>query len=166
MIVVSNTSPLTNLAAIGKFHLLRDLYGYIHIPVAVWNELNAFGRAWPGRDEVLAAEWVTRRSIQNVPLATALQRDLDTGEAETIALALEMKADLVLMDEREGRHIAQRLGLNVVGVVGILIAAKAHSLVDTIQPLLDDLRHKAGFYLNDAVYRKALEIAGEIPSSE
>lgn len=166
MIVVSNTSPLTNLAAIGKFHLLRDLYGYIHIPAAVWNELNAFGRAWPGRDEVLAAEWVTRRSIQNVPLATALQRDLDAGEAETIALALEMKADLVLMDEREGRRIAQRLGLHVVGVVGVLIASKAHNLVDVIQPLLDDLRYKAGFYLSDTVYHKALQIAGETATSQ
>lgn len=164
--MVSNTSPLTNLAAIGQLHLLQGLYGHIYIPLAVWNELNAFGRAWPGRDEVLVAKWVTRQSVQNVPLVTALQRDLDAGEAETIALALEMQADLVLMEEREGRHVAQRFGLHVVGVVGILIASKAHNFVDAIRPLLDDLRYKAGFYLSDAVYYKALEIAGEATSSD
>ncbi len=48
MIVVSNISPITNLAAIGHLHLLRDLYGQIHIPMGVWDELNAFGRPWPG----------------------------------------------------------------------------------------------------------------------
>jgi hypothetical protein len=52
MIVVSNTSPLTNLAAIGQFDLLRNLYDEIHIAQAVWEELNARGQHWPRRDEV------------------------------------------------------------------------------------------------------------------
>lgn len=53
--------------------------------------------------------------MQDKKDVAVLQRDLDRGEAETIALALEMGADLVLLDEREGRHMAQRLGLEVIG---------------------------------------------------
>jgi predicted nucleic acid-binding protein len=68
MIVVSNTSPLTNLAAIGHFHLLQDLYGQLHIPEGVWNELNAGDIHWPGRAEVASVPWIHRHTIRN-PLA-------------------------------------------------------------------------------------------------
>jgi len=61
MIVVSDTSPLTNLAAIGQFGLLRRLYGELYIADGVWDELNAGGGRWPGRDQVAAADWVERR---------------------------------------------------------------------------------------------------------
>ena len=86
---VSNTSPLTNLAAIGQFDLLRDLYGGLLVAETVWEELNARGRAWPGCAEVAAADWIERRAVQNGPLVTALRERLDPGEAETIALAVE-----------------------------------------------------------------------------
>jgi hypothetical protein len=161
MIVVSNTSPLTNLAAIGQFDLLLRLYGSLYIAEGVWEELNARGQHWPGRDEVAAADWIERHTVQNQALVTALRRDLDRGEAETIALALELGADLVLLDEREGRHAAQRLELRVAGVVGILLEAKSRSAVDAIRPHLDALRHKAGFYLSEPVYRAALSLADE-----
>ena len=161
MIVVSNTSPLTSLAAIGQFALLHQLYRRLHIARAVWEELNAGGQHWPGRDEVAAADWVERHSVQNQALVTALRRDLDRGEAETIALALELGAGLVLLDEREGRHAAQRLELRVSGVVGILLEAKSRSAVNVIRPHLDALRHKAGFYLSDPVCYAALSLAGE-----
>ena len=161
MIVVSNTSPLTNLAAIGQFALFHQLYGRLHIAEAVWEELNARGQHWPGRDEVDAADWIQRHTVQNQALVTALRRDLDRGEAETIPLALELGADLVLLDEQEGRHAAQRLELRVAGVVGILLEAKSQSAVDAIRPHLDALRHKAGFHLTDQVYHSVLTLAGE-----
>ncbi len=81
MIVVSNTSPLTNLAAIGQFALFHQLYGRLHIAEGVWEELNARGQHWPGRDEVAAADWIERHTVQNQALVTALRRDLDRGEA-------------------------------------------------------------------------------------
>lgn len=161
MIVVSNTSPLTNLAAIGQFDVLRQLYPRVHIAQGVWNELNAEGVQWPGSELVAAADWIQRHTVRNEPLVTALQRDLDRGEAESIALALEIEADLILMDEREGRHAAQRMGLAVVGVVGVLLEAKEAGLVDVIRPHLDGLRRRAGFYLSEGVYRHALALAGE-----
>ncbi len=90
MIVVSNTLPLTNLAAIGQFDLLCNLYDRLYIAQGVWNELNAGGRRWPGCDQVAAAEWIEHCAVQNQALVTVLRRDLDRGEAETIALALEL----------------------------------------------------------------------------
>lgn len=161
MIVVSNTSPLTNLAAIGQFGLLHRLYGQLHIAHAVWAELNAEGKRWPGCDEVAKADWIGRHAVENQALVTALRRDLDRGEAETIALALEFGADLVLLDEKEGRHAAQRLGLRVLGVVGILLEAKANGAIDKMSPHLDALRQTAGFYLSSSLYQYALALAGE-----
>lgn len=161
MIVVSNTSPLTNLAAIGQFDLLQRLYDNVRIPHGVWKELNAGGRHWPGRDEVAEANWIERHAVENQALVVALQRDLDQGEAESITLALELGADLVLMDEREGRHAAQRMGLRVIGVVGILLEAKALRVIDTVRPHLDALRQTAGFYLSETLYQHALDLADE-----
>ena len=161
MIVVTNTSPLTNLAAIGQFELLRRLFTTVHIPRGVWNELNAGERRWPGHDQVAAADWVEQHAVHDQALVTALRRDLDRGEAESIALALELGADLVLMDEREGRRAAQRLGLRVVGVVGILLEAKTQQAVAHLRPHLDALRQTAGFYLSESLYRHALALAGE-----
>lgn len=161
MIVVANTSPLTNLAAIGQFDLLCRLYGQLHIAQGVWEELNAGGERWPGRDEVARAAWIERHAVQNRPLVTALRRDLDRGEAETIALALELEAGLVLLDEWEGRRAAKWLGLRVIGVVGLLLEAKACGAVKTVRRHLDALRQTAGFYLGDSLYDHALSLADE-----
>lgn len=161
MIVVSNTSPLTNLAAIGQFDLLQRLYTRVHIPDGVWDELNARGQPWPGRDEVAGADWIERHKLQDQALIQALRRDLDRGEAESIALALEIAADLVLMDESEGRHAAQRLGIRVVGVVGILLEGKAQRFIRDVRPHLNALRQTAGFYLSEPVFRHALALADE-----
>jgi predicted nucleic acid-binding protein len=162
VIIVSNTSPLTNLAVIGQFDLLRQLYGEIHIPEGVWKELNAGGKRWPGCDEVALAAWIERHVVQNQALVIALQRDLDRGEAETIALAVELDADLVLLDEKEGRHAAQRLDKDIIGVVGVLLEAKARDLIPTIRPHLEALRQAAGFYLSTSFYQHALTVSGEM----
>lgn len=161
MIVVSNTSPITNLAAIGELELLNRLYGEIVIPEGVWDELHSMGVNWPGATEVDSASWVSRRSVQNGLLVDVLSLELDRGEAETIALALELTADLVLLDEREGRRTARRLGLSVIGVLGILLDAKQRGYLLAIGPSVDALRKSAGFYLTDTLVRSVLELAGE-----
>ena len=161
MIVVSNTSPLTNLAAIGHFHLLEALYTQITIPPAVLTELNASGVEWPGSRQVQQAPWIHLHPVTNRALVKTLQRDLDHGEAEAIVLALELQADLLLIDEKEGRRAAQRLGLRVTGVIGLLIEAKAQARIARVGALLERLRNEAGFYISDRVYALALELVGE-----
>jgi uncharacterized protein len=161
MIVVSNTSPLTNLAAVGCFNLLSTLFGQVHVATGVVAELSAGGHEWPGATETRQADWIRVVQVGNTSLVDALRLDLDRGEAETIALALELGADLVLLDEQAGRFAAQYFNLSVMGVVGLLVGAKSKKLVPEVQPLLDALRWQAGFYLSEAVYRHALALAGE-----
>jgi predicted nucleic acid-binding protein len=102
MIVVSNSSPLVSLGAIGRFELLRDLYGGIAVPRAVHHEVAVQGTGRPGAVEVQSFDWITVCDINSPYVVTALQGKLDQGEAEAIALALELPADLLLMDERLG----------------------------------------------------------------
>lgn len=161
--VVSDTSPLTNLAAIGELDLLRGLFGQITIPEAVWQELNAGGTSWPGRDEVARSDWIVRHAPGNLALFTALRRDLDVGESASIALALDLSADLILMDELDGRHQARRQGLTTMGVVGVLLLAKRRRLIPAVRPLLDALRERAHFWLAQDLYDRAVKEAGEGP---
>lgn len=88
---------------------------------------------------------------------------LDEGESESIALAVELEADLILLDEQDGRRLAQQQGLRLMGVVGVLLLAKQQGLIDAIRPFLDALRNEAGFWLGADVYRLALEKARESP---
>lgn len=161
MIVVSNTSPITNLAAIGQLELLFRLYGEIVIPNGVRAELHPRGLDWRGAKDVSAASWIVQRAPTNTPLIEVLRRDLDRGEAEAIALAVEVEAGLALLDEREGRRIAKRLGLTVIGVLGVLLDAKQHGYITAIRPILQDLRHSAGFYLTEDLIYLVLEMAKE-----
>jgi predicted nucleic acid-binding protein len=166
MIVVSNTSPLTSLAAIGHFELLRKLFGEIHIAGGVWDELNKGGRRHPGSFEVESASWVQRHSSSDQNLTVILRRDLDKGESETLALAIELNAGLVLLDEQEARHVAIRLGLRPLGVLGVLLEAKRLGEIEETRPRLDALRDQAGFFLGQRLYQQVLEQAGEISSAK
>ncbi|MDJ0838870.1 MAG: DUF3368 domain-containing protein [Acidobacteriota bacterium] len=161
MIVVCNTSPLTNLAAIGRFELLHEIFDKLHIAEGVWAELNFGGTEWAGRAQVAEADWIERHHVKNELLVHSLRRDLDRGEAETIALALELQADVVLLDEMEGRNTAQRMGLRVVGVVGLLLEAKNRGLLSSVRPWLERLQTEAGFYLSKRLFRYALGLAKE-----
>ncbi len=114
MIVVSDTYPIINLAAIGRLDILATLYGQILIPDAVYMEIVLAGAGLPGADDVRAASWIETRSIADLTLASGLQLELDRGEAEAISLAVDTHADLLLMDERRGRKAAARIGVPVL----------------------------------------------------
>ena len=90
MVVVSNTSPITNLAAIGQLNLLQQLYNEIIIPQAVYQELTCRGNAIPGAIEVQTLSWIDIQQVTN-PIAKTLQNRLHAGESEAIALAIELQ---------------------------------------------------------------------------
>lgn len=161
MIVVSDTSPIINLAAVGQLQLLRQLYGRIIIPPAVHREIVVVGAGQPGAVQVESYDWFETRSAPNQDLVASLQLKVDGGEAEAIALASALNADLLLLDERRGRVAAAHLGLRFVGLLGILIEAKHKSLVPAIKPILDQLLEKAGFWVAQELYDRVLQSAGE-----
>lgn len=161
MIVVSDTSVLINLAWLDKLPLLNKLYGDLLIPSAVWHEIVEKGARKPGADEVKTADWIEVREVANTALVRALRQDLDAGEAEAIALAVEMDADLLLMDERLGRATAQHFGLHYIGLIGVLMMARQRKLITEIKPDLDRLRQVAGFYISESLYKRVLKDAAE-----
>jgi predicted nucleic acid-binding protein len=124
LIVVSDTSPLLNLIRIGHLVLLRALYHEVTIPPAVHDELVATLEGSPLADVTTSASWL--RVIEPVDRrrVAELGAELDAGESEAIVIAQELGSDLLLMDERKGRQIASSLGLNTVGLLGILVEAK------------------------------------------
>lgn len=124
MIVVSDTSALSNLALVDQIWLLEAIYQTVIIPDVVAHELAAASN--PTISAILQLDWIQTQSLTNPQLANQLQQDrgLDAGEANAIALALDLQADDLLIDERLGRQEAIRLGLSIIGILGILLVAK------------------------------------------
>jgi uncharacterized protein len=116
MIVVSDTSPITNLALIGQLSLLKQLYDVIVVPQAVAHEIAAVTPHLGDATDILQLDWIQVRQVANDTLVASLQLELDKGEAQAIALAVELKAELLLLDERRARVVASRLNLTFVGL--------------------------------------------------
>lgn len=161
MIVVSNTSPLINLAMIGELDLLQKLYDVIYIPQAVFDEIVIKGEGQIGAEEIKNSAWIKVLPVQNRLLVKSLFLQLDIGESEAIVLAIERGANLVLLDEKRGRNIASEFNLRPFGLLGVLVQAKKLGLILEIKPLIDKLRHVAGFWIDDKLYRAVLNSVNE-----
>lgn len=161
MIVVSDTSPIIGLAAVGQLDLLRKLYGTVLLPTAVMKELTATDPPAPGFREVQDADWFRVLQVGEPTLTTALELELDRGEAEAIALSVEHDADLLLLDERKARTVARRLGRPVIGVLGVLVEAKRRDLLPAVRPVLDGLLTRAGFRISKSLRSRVLQETGE-----
>lgn len=147
----------------GHLELLKHLYQQVLIPEAVYQELTENDIERPGAVEVQTLEWIIAHPVQNEIVVRALQGEVDRGEAAAIALAVERQADMVLIDERRARAVATRLGLNVVGVLGVLVEAKHKALISQLKPILDDLITRAGFWVSAQLYERVLQAVGERP---
>ncbi len=162
MVVVADTSPLTALLHLNKLHLISMLYGRVYIPVTVAKELNTlvqFGYSISFLEE--KQTYIIQKATDEL-LVKNLCEYLDEGEAEAIALAKELHADLLLIDERLGKQFAEAEAIPCKGVVGILIEAKHQGLIQLVKPLLHDLIHNLKFRLSEKVYNAALQKAGEL----
>ncbi len=159
MIVVSDTSPILSLALIGRLELLRDLYATVLIPDAVQSEIIATGQG--GAREVAQAAWIVTRPAEHDVVLKLLLREVDRGEAEAIGLALQSKADILLVDERKARHLAAYLELGVAGLLDVLQEAKRRQLITSVKPVLDELIARARFRLSHKLYQRTLFTAGE-----
>ena len=163
--VIANASTLITLASIGHLGLLREFHEKITIPPAVWREVVVEGGSRPGALEVKKAreaEWIEVQAPKNKHLVKSLQRDLDEGEAEAIALAVERKADVIFLDEADARRVADIYGLHKTGVIGLLVRAKQEGKISSLKDELNRLREEAKFWIDDRLYEQVLKEVGEL----
>lgn len=158
MIVVSDTSVITNLVQIDQLTLLKDLFGSIVIPQKVYDELTKVPKQI---DLIERLNWIEVKQISDSSHFDNLLKTLDAGEAEAIVLAIELEADALLIDEKKGRKIAQEHGIIITGLLGILIIAKAENLISEVKPILDKLIFETGFRINPKLYQDILKKVDE-----
>lgn len=165
MQVVSNTSPLSALAIIGRLGLLRAQFVTIRIPKAVWTELSRLEHA-TGKQalgQAHAEGWIQVHETANRPMVEILSTTLDSGESEAIAMSLEWPADLLIMDESSGRAMSRNLNIRITGTLGVLLKAKRDGEITSLKSEMDRLVQDAGFFVSDRVRNTFLAEAGENP---
>ncbi|MCG7849057.1 MAG: DUF3368 domain-containing protein [ANME-2 cluster archaeon] len=161
---ISDSSTLIHTAGIGCLEVLKGFYNKILITPGVWKEVVEEGHGRPGALEVKEAcssGWVKIMAPTNESVVLLLKRELHTGEAETIALAIEQHPDVVFLDESEARRVAKLYGLRITGIIGILIRAKSEGKIVSLRDELDKLRNEAGFWIDDELYNRVLQSVAE-----
>ena len=161
MLVVSDTSPISNLLLVNRIDLLVELYGNVIVPPAVWQEILALETFGLDLSDFKRNTWIQVVAPVNMVLLEELLEVVDAGEAQAITLAKELPAELLLIDERKGWTLAQSLHVKPIGLLGILVEAKAVGLLVAIKPILDELIEIAGFWVGETLYRKVLTSVGE-----
>ncbi len=161
MIAIGTASPIGALIQIGQLPLVGKLFGAALIPPAVAEELDDGSeivgdwRAAPG------AAALTAHSAENEVLVRELSGQLYRGDAAAIAVGAETADAVLLIDEAEGRRAARRIGVRVMGTVGVLVVAKRFGHLPKLAPILAELQRKAHQCIGGDIVRRALELAGE-----
>ena len=158
LLIVSNSSVIIALARICRLDLLERLFGRILVPEAVWREITVEGK--PGSEKVRRARFIHVERVRSERLASLLKEFVDDGEAEAIALALDISADILLVDDRDARDLAKKLGLQVMGTLGVLALAKYRGLIQEVKPIIDELVG-SGFWISSRILKEFLRESGE-----
>ena len=157
--VVSNTTPILSFIKLNRLDILEKIYKEIIIPEAVHLELEK------GKDKyyknISGKSWIKIVKVKNKSLIRQLEKDLDKGEAEALALSIEISADLLLIDEKFGRKIAQEKGIKITGTIGVLLKAKKRGIVKEVKPLIYELIEKGNYY-KESFVKLVLKHSGEV----
>jgi predicted nucleic acid-binding protein len=159
-IVVSDTSPVRALANLGLLPVLQALFGDVIVPEAVARELSLPPDGQTGLD-LAQFSFLKIMAVSELSSIERFLVDLDRGESEALALAIEVQADLLLIDEIEGRARAREEGLEIIGVLGVLLNAKKIGYVVELKPLLDQLQNQHRFFIARRIREEVLRLAGE-----
>lgn len=161
MIVVSDTSCISNLLLIGQLDLLQKIYSEIFIPSAVYNEILALERNGKDLSYFKSRNWITLENnfIRNISLLPP--KNIDAGEAEAIDLAVYIKADRLLIDERKGSLLAKEYGITTIGLLGILKIAKENHFILSVKDLLNQLMEN-NFWVSNELYSIVLNSVNEL----
>ncbi len=161
MVIVSDTTTISNLFLIDKLWILEKLYHKILLPRAVFDELEKIENDSINIDFIRKADWIEIVPVKNTDLVDILLLILDKGESEAIALAKENNAELLIIDEIKGRHYAKQLNLNIIGLMGILLLAKEKKIIESVKDILKELKEKAGFWISKQLFQMTIQLAGE-----
>lgn len=154
MNVISNASPIILLDNVGRLDVLQALYKEVVIPEAVYKEVFEVQKRTerPG--------WIKVEKVSNKGTVRFLMNSLGSGESEAIVLALESKADLLLLDDYHARVYANSFGLRITGVAGIIVDAKDKGIIGNVKKVLSDLIKK-DYRISDSLYNAIIKEAGE-----
>lgn len=149
IIVIADTSCLIILSEIDELNLLRRLYGKILVTDEIAAE---FKEPLP--------DWIILTKVNNKQKQYVLELQVDKGESSAIALAMELKDSLLILDDYKARKIAEQLGLSYTGTLGIIIKAKLTGLTPSVKALLEKIK-TTNFRISGTLEEEALYIAGE-----
>lgn len=159
--IVSNSTPISNLLHLKHVHLLQKLFGQVYIPSAVADELNVYFKSSHEFQDCLSNKRIIVKKVESVHFVKHMTPYLHQGEIEAICLCLENDAVLCLMDDKDGREVAQMNQIPITGTLGILLKAKRLGYIPEVKFLMDILRTEKHFWIAERMYQKALSLAGE-----
>ena len=145
---VTNSTCLIGLQRIGQLDILPQVFPVVFAPEAVESE---FG---------IKPSWLRVQAVQNTEFVKVFQNQMHIGEAEAIVLAMELKDVAIILDEKKARAAAKKIGLQVIGTVGMLLRGKKRGVISEVKPLLRELQAK-GFRMTEALIMDAVQLAGE-----
>ena len=148
-VILSDTSVLIALSNIDELDILHKVYKNITITSEVSKE---FGEDLPS--------WITINEVMDRTKIDLLLLELDAGEASSIVLALEKTNSILIIDEKKGRMIAKRMGLVIIGLLGVLVKAKELNKITSLRPILERLEN-VGFRISSKLKNKILNRVGE-----
>ena len=164
MIVISDTTPIVSLLKIDKLELLRDLFEEVVVPEAVYDELTSNDVFAEEAKAIASCPYLLKKIVENKEAVSVLQlaTGLHLGESEALVLANALHADLVLLDERPGREVAQNMDLDFTGTIGILSTAFRKGLLasDEVEGCIDALK-QSGRHISEALYRQLIATVGQ-----
>ncbi|RMH21066.1 MAG: DUF3368 domain-containing protein [Acidobacteria bacterium] len=158
---VIDASPLIFLAKLDRLGLLREGAGEILVPPAVWSEVRQLEDEALDRLRHARRSWLQIKKVANPEALAFLRVNLHAGEAEAIALAKEIRAERIVEDDLAARRYARRLGLSIVGTLGLILAARIRGEIPSVAEEIGRLR-AVGFRISEQLETAVLRAAGEI----
>lgn len=149
-IIIADTSCLIALSKINRIEILNEIFGKIYVTQIVAEE---FKKKLPENFSIKNPSDISTEKLKGIKI--------DRGEASAIALALEEKNPLLIIDEKKGRIIAKHFGIRIMGTVGVLLEAKKDGLIESLKTEIEKLQEHSRFRLSDALIKEALKNANE-----
>ena len=159
--VIVNSTPLIALCHVNKLVVLKQLYGEIIIPKAVYDEISVKEDSICKKTVDESLDWIHVQEIQNQVAKTMFKSQLHDGEVEVMILAMEQQADVVIIDDQNAKKYAKYLKLPVTGTLGVLMKAKQNGYIFELKPILDSMIQN-GIYIKENLVELCLKQVGEI----